>query len=57
MTDDALLQRAIPVFVDKAKRVPRAGFTDDEWLECIVGTVVADTSMLLAGTLDLDAFT
>ena len=52
MTAD--LERVVTVLTEKARRLPRDGYTDDEWLAVIVGTVVADTAMIVEGTVPIE---
>jgi hypothetical protein len=41
----------------KCLRMPHADYTSEEWLFRIVGTVVADTILVMDGTMQISDFT
>lgn len=51
---DEQTDRMIRLFIAKARGLPRDGYTDDEWLAVVVGTVVLDTQMVMAEPALLD---
>lgn len=41
----------------KCLRLPRSDYTEDAWLFMIVGTVIADTILVMDGTMQISDFT
>jgi hypothetical protein len=55
VTDDEH-RRLTAALARKAAGLPRAGYSEDEWLAVVVGTVVADTAFVLDGTVPVEAY-
>jgi hypothetical protein len=50
------VERIVAALTTKMRGLPRAGYTDDEWLAAVVGTVVADTALIVEGQIAVERY-